>query len=86
VKIILRKNEWQDYRAIDREWLNIRDVVEHCISVDRLADFSQLWQNLHGYTLLCGKWAERSIWLELWVTKIEDRADLLAMASYSDDG
>jgi hypothetical protein len=75
-------NEWQDYREIDREWLNIRDVVEYCITTDRLKDFSQLWQNLHGYTLLCGKWAERSIWLEWWVTKIGDCPDLFAKALY----
>jgi hypothetical protein len=83
-------NEWQDYSAIDREWLNLRDVVEYCIATDRFADFFQLWQNLHGYTLLCGKWVERLIWLEWWVAKIVDGktseldnyASLLAMALY----
>jgi Effector-associated domain 4/NB-ARC domain/MalT-like TPR region len=67
--------EWQDYRALDREWLNIRDVVEYCIATDRLEDFDRLWHNLHGYTLICGKWSERLVWLEWWVNVITESPD-----------
>jgi LuxR family glucitol operon transcriptional activator len=67
--------EWQDYSALDREWLNIRDVVEYCIAAERIEDFDRLWQNLHGYTLICGKWAERLGWLEWWVNVISQSPD-----------
>ncbi|NJR31618.1 MAG: hypothetical protein HC778_00505 [Chamaesiphon sp. CSU_1_12] len=67
--------EWQDYSAIEREWLNIRDVVEYCIATARLEDFDRLWRNLHGYTLICGKWSERLVWLEWWVNVITESPD-----------
>ncbi len=74
--------EWQDYSVLDQEWLNIRDVVEHCIFADRLPDFTQLWQNLQGYTLLGGKWFDRLAWLEWWVSKTKNQTAQLAPALY----
>jgi Effector-associated domain 4/NB-ARC domain len=77
----LNWQEWQNYHALDLEWLNLRDVVEYCIAEQRLGDFERLWHNLHGYTLICGKWTERLAWLEWWI-QIEDRDDRLAIALY----
>jgi Effector-associated domain 4/NB-ARC domain len=74
--------EWQDYNNLDQEWLNIRDVIEHCMYTDRLTDFTQLWQNLQGYTLLGGKWFDRLAWLEWWVKAANDQPEQLAPALY----
>jgi tetratricopeptide (TPR) repeat protein len=74
--------EWQDYTALESEWLNIRDVVEYCIEDDRLEDFQRLWQNLHGYTLISGQWRERFKWLEWWESNLEEENESLAVARY----
>jgi Effector-associated domain 4/NB-ARC domain len=78
----LNWRDWQDYGALDREWLNIRDVVEHCVTNQRLDLFTQFWHNLQGYTLLQGKWLERLSWLDWWVANSSEQPIQLANALY----
>ncbi|MEO1428911.1 MAG: tetratricopeptide repeat protein [Cyanobacteria bacterium J06633_8] len=42
--------EWQDYQHLEKEWDNLTQVIEWCISNNRYYDACKLWQNIKCYT------------------------------------
>jgi tetratricopeptide (TPR) repeat protein len=72
--------DWQECAALEREWENIRKVVEWCREQDRYAEFKQLWQSLKGYTQSYGHWHERLSWLDWLATAATQREDWVTLA------
>lgn len=60
--------DWQAYEPLEQEWENLREAVEWCRATDRYEDFKQFWQQLQGYTQICGYWPERLSWMN-WLTE-----------------
>ena len=59
---------WNNYRDIDLEWINIREVIDWCIENNLDRHFLQLWQYLRNYTHIYGHWQERLAWMD-WLEK-----------------
>lgn len=68
-KIEVTENGWNDDRNLDREWKNIREVVDWCIGNNLYQQFLQLWQFMQKYTHVCGHWQERLTWME-WLETV----------------
>ena len=76
-------SDWQyyyDYSSLDQDWENIRAAVDWSIQQERYEDFQQLWQNLKGYTLFCGRWQERLEWMDWLIATAEADEDWATVA------
>ena len=68
------ENGWNNYQSLDREWINIREVVDWCIENNLDRHFLQLWRFLRNYTHIYGHWQERLAWMDwLEMTARKDR-------------
>lgn len=71
----LSADEWHDYKELETEWINLRSVIEWCISCNRYIDVKNFWQGLKGFTTISGYWRERKIWLEWLSDKAVEKQD-----------
>ncbi len=69
--------EWQDYRSLEIEWINLAEVVDWCFySFPHLyQECIDFWNCLKGFTLFCGRWEERKQWLEWLISAAETNRD-----------
>jgi NB-ARC domain/MalT-like TPR region len=76
--------DWQDYTAIDREWQNLRTVVDWCFARSLYLRCLDFWRLLKGFTLFRGYWDEREQWLEwlMQAAEIDGDNSTLALARY----
>jgi|GEM_PF-680440 len=75
--------DWQhyyDYSPLEQDWENLRAAVDWSIQQERYEDFQQLWQNLKGYTLFCGRWQERLEWMDWLIATAEADEDWATVA------
>lgn len=70
-------NNWQEwhpsYNYLDREWENVRTVLEWCICQGRYGDVRSLFGNVKGYIHVRGYWDERLDWSD-WLIKAAKQA------------
>jgi len=72
--------DWQDYSELDREWINVRALVNWCLKVEDYETLQQLWQGLRGYTLLRGYWDERQEWMDGLINMAREKGDKSVLA------
>lgn len=77
--------DWQDYSPLEREWSNLRALVNWCIKADEYEVFQKLWQGLRSYTSVRGYWDERQAWMDELIRMAQQRDDdaTLAFAMFS---
>ncbi|MCJ8278971.1 MAG: RNA polymerase subunit sigma-24, partial [Rivularia sp. ALOHA_DT_140] len=84
--------EWQDYQDLEKEWDNLTDVIEWCISNNRYDDACELWQDIKCYTYSLAYrqnrlsyWDAPLLWLE-WLAKAAvERSDFATAAQMIGD-
>lgn len=72
--------DWQDYSELDREWGNIRALVNWCLRVEDYKTLQQLWQGLRGYTLFRGYWDERQEWMDGLISMAKKKGENTVLA------
>jgi LuxR family glucitol operon transcriptional activator len=92
--------EWNDYQPLEREWENIIEVMEWCISSDaesgslhdRYPNACQLWRDVKCYTYSQGyrqsrltHWETSLVWLDWLIEAAQTRKDWATAAEMMGD-